>query len=76
MNLTRADALASLKPNCEWTWDWDGKTDTRDYDKLTWLSSDTKPTEAEIDAELKKLNDIAERINKKIYIKKKPIIEL
>ena len=57
MNLTRADALKSLKPNSEWTWDWDGKTDTRDYDKLTWLSSDTKPTEAEIDAELKKLND-------------------
>ena len=56
MNLTRADALSSLKPNCEWTWDWDGKTDTRDYDKLTWLSSDTKPTEAEIDAELQKLN--------------------
>ena len=58
MNLTRADALSSLKPNCEWTWDWDSKNPTvRDYDKLTWLDSDTKPTEAEIDAELIKIND-------------------
>ena len=31
---------------------------------------------AVIKSKLKKLNDIAERINKKIYIKKKPIIEL
>ena len=58
MDLTRADALKSLKPNSEWTWDWDSKNPTvRDYDKLTWLDSDTKPTEAEIDAELIKIND-------------------
>ena len=58
MNLTRADALASLKPNCEWTWDWDAENPTvREYDKLTWLDSSTKPTEAEIDAELIKIND-------------------
>ena len=58
MNLTRADALASLKPNSEWTWDWDAENPTvREYDKLTWLDSSTKPTEAEIDAELFKIND-------------------
>ena len=58
MNLTRADALSSLKPNCEWTWDWDVENPTvREYDKLTWLDSSTKPTEAEIDAELIKIND-------------------
>ena len=58
MNLTRADALSSLKPNCEWTWDWDAENPTvREYDKLTWLDSSTKPTEAEIDAELIKIND-------------------
>ena len=58
MNLTRADALSSLKPNSEWTWDWDAENPTvREYDKLVWLDSDTKPTEAEIDAELIKIND-------------------
>ena len=58
MNLTRADALSSLKPNSEWTWDWDAENPTvREYSKLTWLDSSTKPTEAEIDAELIKLND-------------------
>ena len=58
MNLTRADALSSLKPNSEWTWDWDAENPTvREYDKLTWLDSSTKPTEAEIDAELIKIND-------------------
>ena len=53
--LTRVQALKSLKPNSEWAWDWDGETDIRDYDKLTWLSSDTKPTESEIDTELSRL---------------------
>ena len=58
MDLTKADALASLKPNSEWTWDWDAENPTvREYDKLTWLDSSTKPTEAEIDAELIKIND-------------------
>ena len=58
MDLTKADALSSLKPNCEWTWDWDAENPTvREYDKLTWLDSSTKPTEAEIDAELIKIND-------------------
>ena len=53
--LTRVEALKSLKPNSEWAWDWDGETDTRDYDKLNWLDSGTKPTEAEIDTELSRL---------------------
>ena len=58
MDLTKADALASLKPNSEWTWDWDAENPTvREYDKMVWLDSDTKPTEAEIDAELIKIND-------------------
>ena len=58
MDLTKADALASLKPNSEWTWDWDAENPTvREYDKLTWLDSSTKPTEVEIDAELIKIND-------------------
>ena len=58
MDLTKADALASLKPNSEWTWDWDAENPTvREYNKLVWLDSDTKPTEAEIDAELIKIND-------------------
>ena len=58
MDLTKADALASLKPNSEWTWDWDAENPTvREYNKLVWLGSDTKPTEAEIDAELIKINN-------------------
>ena len=49
MDLTKADALASLKPNSEWTWDWDAENPTvREYDKMVWLDSDTKQNEAEI----------------------------
>ena len=55
--LTRVEALKSLKPNSEWAWDWDGETDTRDYNKLNWLDSGTKPTEAEIDTELSRLKN-------------------
>lgn len=64
MDLTKADALKSLKPNSEWTWDWDSKEPTvREYSKLTWLSSDTKPTEREIEDELTRLNG-AEPMNR------------
>tara|TARA_B100001113_G_C21106858_1_gene621290 strand:+ start:1384 stop:1764 length:381 start_codon:yes stop_codon:yes gene_type:complete len=67
MDLTKADALLSLKPNSEWTWDWDSKNPTvREYSKLQWLSSDTKPTAGEIDAELIKLTN-AEPMNKLRY---------
>tara|TARA_B100000424_G_scaffold154224_1_gene117879 strand:- start:65 stop:424 length:360 start_codon:yes stop_codon:yes gene_type:complete len=45
------DALISLKPNAEWTW-----TGT-DYSGLNWIDSSTKPTEAEIDAEVTTLNN-------------------
>ena len=73
MDLTKADALASLKPNSEWTWDWDAENPTvREYDKLVWLDSDTKPTEAEIDAELIKLGeDISKLIPVQIRLKEK-----
>tara|TARA_Y100000401_G_scaffold27538_1_gene19773 strand:- start:2 stop:361 length:360 start_codon:yes stop_codon:yes gene_type:complete len=45
------DALISLKPGAEWTW-----TGT-DYSGLNWVDSSTKPTEAEIDAEVTRLNN-------------------
>tara|TARA_R100000988_G_scaffold54326_1_gene26747 strand:- start:34 stop:393 length:360 start_codon:yes stop_codon:yes gene_type:complete len=44
-------ALKSLKPTSEYTWSG------FDYTNLNWISSDTKPTEAEIDAEVIKLNN-------------------
>ena len=45
-------ALTSLKPTSGWRWK-DGEV----YSDLRWLSSDTKPTESEIDAELTKLTN-------------------
>ena len=42
-------ALKSLKSLSEWSWSG------YDYANLNWISSDTKPTEAEIDAELVRL---------------------
>jgi len=47
----RITALTHLKPQKEWVWKG------TDYSGFTWLESDTAPTEAEIDAEVKKLND-------------------
>ena len=44
-------ALASLKPNTDWTW-----TGT-EYSGLNWLDSSTKPTETELNNELTRLND-------------------
>lgn len=44
-------ALKSLKPTSEWTWGG------FDYADLNWLGSDTKPTEAEIDAEVTRLEN-------------------
>ena len=49
-NLTKHDALSSLKPNTTWTWSG------YKYADLDWRDSTTKPTEAEIDAELVKLD--------------------
>ena len=52
MNYKDLDALHSLKPNAEWTWTG------FEYSGLTWLdSSQTKPTESEINNEIKRLND-------------------
>ena len=45
------DALASLKPNTDWTWKG------TEYSGLNWLDSSTKPTESEIDAEVTRLNN-------------------
>ena len=45
MNHTKYSALVSLRPTSKWNW-----VDS-DYADLNWISSDTKPTEAEIDAD-------------------------
>ena len=44
-------ALQSLKPTSQYSWVG------TDYSGLTWISSDTKPTESEINAELSKLTN-------------------
>ena len=44
-------AVASLKPTSQWTWIG------TDYSGLTWVSSDTKPTESEVNAELTRLTN-------------------
>ena len=49
MNHTKYSALVSLRPTSKWSW-----VDL-DYTDLNWISSDTKPTESEIDTELANL---------------------
>ena len=49
MIYNKVDALISLKPNADWSW-----TGT-EYSGLDWLDSSTKPTEAELDAEVVRL---------------------
>jgi len=44
-------AVTFLKPDGEWSWSG------YDYANLIWNSSDTKPTESEIDAEVTRLNN-------------------
>ena len=44
-------AVKSLKPTSEWSWGG------FDYADLNWISSDTKPTESEIDAEVIRLTN-------------------
>lgn len=51
MIYNKADALCSLKPNAEWTWNG------TEYSGLEWADSSTKPTEAEINAEVERLNN-------------------
>ena len=50
MNYTKQDALVSLKPTASYTWIGD------DYSGLNWLGSGSAPTDAEITAELNRLN--------------------
>jgi len=53
--ITKKNALFSLTPGAEWVW---GGEDYP-YAKLNWLDSkQTKPTEAEIDAEVTRLQGI------------------
>jgi len=47
--ITKTEALLSLKPNTIWTWRG------TEYSGLEWSDSSTKPTEAEIDAEVVRL---------------------
>ena len=51
MILDKYTALKSLKPTSEYNWSG------FDYANLIWISSDTKPTESEIDAELTRLTE-------------------
>ena len=48
---TKHSALKSLKPSSEYVWVG------FDYSDLNWISSDTKPTESEIDAEVTRINN-------------------
>ena len=49
--ITKTQALLSLKPNTIWAWRG------TEYSGLEWLDSSTKPTEAEIDNEVTRLNN-------------------
>ena len=51
MNHTVYSALQSLKPTSKYSWVG------TDYSGLTWIGSDTKPTESEIDAEVTRLTN-------------------
>ena len=52
MKYDKLDALDTLKPNS--LWQWQGT----DYSGLNWVdSSQTKPTESEIDAEVTRLDN-------------------
>ena len=53
MIYTRVDALVSLKPNAEFSW-----AGTEIYSELNYLSSDTPPTESELDTEVTRLNNL------------------
>ena len=53
MIFTKVDALVSLKPNAEFSW-----AGTEIYSELNYISSDTPPTEAELVAEVNRLNSL------------------
>ena len=50
MNYRDIDAIQSLKPNSQWSWVGN------EYSGLSWISSNTKPTESEIKNEVARLN--------------------
>tara|TARA_B100000424_G_scaffold121132_1_gene91602 strand:+ start:737 stop:1108 length:372 start_codon:yes stop_codon:yes gene_type:complete len=52
MKYTKQDALVSLRPKASYTWVGN------DYSGLEWLGSGSVPTDAEIIAELNRLNSI------------------
>ena len=49
---TKHSALKSLKPSSEYVWIG------FDYSDLNWISSDSKPTETEIDSEVTRLTSV------------------
>jgi len=51
MIYSKPNALSSLKPNTQWSWEGD------EYSGLNWLGSGSAPTESEIDAEVTRLNN-------------------
>ena len=51
MKYDKYAAVASLKPTSKWRWAGE------DYSGLRWLSSDTKPTETEINSEVARLTN-------------------
>ena len=53
MIYTRVDALLSLKPKAQFSW-----AGTEIYSELNYLSSHTPPTEAELDTEVTRLNNL------------------
>ena len=53
MIYTRVDALLSLKPTAQFNW-----AGTEIYSELNYLNSDTPPTEAELDTEVTRLNNL------------------
>jgi len=52
MKPDRVEALQSLVPNCLFAWVGD------EYSGLDWTDERTKPTEDEINAEIKRLQDV------------------
>ena len=51
MIYNKHQALLSLKPDTDWSWNG------FEYSALNWTDSSTKPTESAIDAEVTRLND-------------------
>ena len=51
MIYNKHQALLSLKPDTDWSWNG------FEYSTLNWIDSSTKPTESAIDAEVTRLNN-------------------